>query len=598
MANKRNERKMQRYIQPIVWSFGFLWSSSPYFTLGYIVCFMIQVVVEVAQLWVAAQVISQVSQIIINHTNPNLLYIYVASSVGLMALDKIAWVLIGHYERQIYLVGSSKIYQTFNTKLASLSVAQHYRPEVRQLIDRLEYEGYAWKPLNFSFDILQALHSLARFFTASILLLLNLPVVVLLLIIGSLPVLFIQKKSGSEGWGIWGDIGDGSRIFWGVSANLKRKESIEEIKPQRSSDFLLTRAHQAIISYTQKSAKIRAKYTKYSIIGAIVEILMAGASYAWLVSRAVVGKITFDNFVFLSSLIWQTLSSVRLVMKSVANILYNMAFMGDFIKFVNLKNDLKQVKNPIKIQGPLAEIELKNVSFCYPGSSTPSLENISLKIKQGDHISLVGLNGSGKTTLIRLLLRFYDPTEGQILVNGINLKQIDLDSYYEQIGTLFQNFNHYPLKFKDNIALADKPDEERYREVLDISGADKLLTKISESTYLSPDFENGSDLSGGEWQRVAIARNLYAGKSLFILDEPTSAIDAITEQSIFEKLNSELNKKTLITVSHRFNTVKKSKTIVVLRMGRIVETGTHSQLIKNQGLYKEMYEAQASSYAD
>jgi ATP-binding cassette subfamily B protein len=228
-----------------------------------------------------------------------------------------------------------------------------------------------------------------------------------------------------------------------------------------------------------------------------------------------------------------------------------------------------------------------------------SLQNITLTLQPGEHVALVGLNGAGKTTLIRLLLRFYDPTEGRILVDGIDLKEIDLESYYRHIGTLFQTFNKYPLEFKNNITLSNATDTERYNQSLKISGADSVLKTIAnDQVFLQPEFENGTDLSGGQWQRVAIARNMYAASDMYILDEPTSAIDAITEQKIFDKLYAELNGKTLVTVSHRFNTVRRAEKIIVLEDGKIVEQGTHEALMKNAGLYYDMFTSQASGYSD
>lgn len=589
--------KKLSYFKLFTWAINYLWVASKRHFVGHLATITVQVATEITQVWVAALVIDKIGSILLSGAEVGSLYYLISISVGLMVLDKICWVMIAHFERQLYLMGSSKSYQLFNGQLARLSVSQHNNPEIRQLIDRLEYEGYAWKPLNFSFSIIYAIHAGMRFIASSTILLIQLPIVVLLLVIGSIPSIFIQRKSGDSGWGIWGDVGDSSRIFWGVSHNLKQKETIEEIKPQRSANYLLERAHKAINTYTSKAMAIRTRFAKLSIYGALFEMLMAGTSYLWLVTRAVAGKVSFDNFIFMSSLIWQTLSSVRMVSTQVADALYSAPFMRDYIRFIELKDDLPRPDNPIALKNEPLSIEFRNVSFSYPGSHSKSLDDVSLTIKPGEHIALVGLNGAGKTTLIRLLLRFYDPDKGEILINNVDIRQIDLDSYYAHIGTLFQSFNRYPLEFRNNITLSSKSNSSKYKQALDISGANSVLRKIaSEKTFLRPEFKKGADLSGGEWQKVALARNIYAGGDLFILDEPTSAIDSLAEKEIFDKLYKKLEGKSLITVSHRFNTVRKASRIIVLEKGRIIEQGTHNELMQTKGPYRQMFTSQAEGY--
>ena len=579
------------------WSLKMLWRISGKFTLGYVATSIAQVAIELTQLWVAAMIVGKLGALMISQVPADGLVLLVGLSISLMALDKIAWNLLAHFERKLYLSGSASVYYDFNRQLASLSIAQSNDTKIRQLIDRLTQEGYNWKTLNFGFYILYGLHALVRFLGSCFILLTQLPAIVLLLIVSTIPTLFIQRKSGDYGWGIWGEVGDKSRVFWGVSYLFQSRQALEEIKPQRSSGFLLDRAMRAINEYTQKSIVVRNRFFKLSIFGAIFEVVVSGLGYIWLVLKAVAGKISFDNFVFMSSLLWQTLSSIRLVATQLADLLYAVPFMKDYVKFMELENDLEMPDNPIKLGSEQLSIEFRNVSFSYPESKRRVLNNISFKIDPKEQLAIVGHNGSGKSTLIRLLMRFYDPSEGEILVNGHNLKDIDLDAYYKHIGTLFQEYNKYPLSFKDNIALEKMADKTKFESVLDIADANSVLNKLDdENVFLRPDFEDGVDLSGGEWQKVAIARNLYSGRDVFIMDEPTSSIDSLSEQKIFEKLYKELTGKMLITISHRFNTVKKAKNIIVLEKGRLVERGTHSELMDKDGLYKEMFDAQAEGF--
>lgn len=587
------------YFSLIGWSARFLFGVSRFHSLGYLVAVIVQVVAEVAQLWVAALVVGEIGNLILSKGSADHLFILAGCSVLLMTIDKIAWSLLSYFERQVYIQGSGDIYRLFNRQLANLSVSQHNNPDTRKLIDRLEYEGYAWKPLNFAFELFYTSHATLRSFVSSTIIVTQLPFIVLLLVIGVVPILFVQRKSGEVGWGIWGDVGDSSRIFWNVSHHLKSKDGIEEIIPQQSAEYLLSRADHAIEQYTREARKVRRHYSLYEVLAGVFEMLMAGVSYFWLITRAVGGAIGFNSFIFLSSLIWQTLSSIRLVVTSVARSLELTPFMRDFVTFIQLENNMPMANTPVKLDNQPLTIEFRNVSFKYPRQKHYSLRDISLTITPGDHLALVGLNGAGKTTLIRLLLRFYDPTAGSVFVNGTDIRDVDLQTYYQHVGTLFQSFNKYPLEFMKNITLSDESDKKRYKQALDISGADEVLKTIkSQDTFLQPEFSDGTELSGGQWQRVAIARNIYAASDIYILDEPTSAIDALTEQKIFEKLYRELEGKSLITVSHRFNTVRHADTIVVLSEGAVTERGTHTELMKLKGLYYDMFTTQAEGYGD
>jgi len=589
---------MKQYRYLLGWSTRFLWQSSAKDVVGYCVFIAVQVISEVAQLWLAALIVAEIGKIFLTQGSGEYVLLLAILSIVLMTIDKIAWQILGFFERRIYLYASANTYLMFNNKLAELSISQHNDTEIRQMVDRIEYEGYMWKPINFSMELLYTLHAFIRFVVSSIVIFTVLPLVVLLLFIGVLPMLYVQSKSGDAGWGIWGDIGDGSRVFWGITHILRRREGIEEVKPQQSSSFLLNKAFATIRDYTARAIKVRNKYTKYEASASVFEMLLAGLSYLWLVWKAIGGGLSFERFIFTSTLIWQTLSSIRLVTTSIGRAIMIVPFMNDFTTFLSMKNSLPLRGEPIIPDGQGLTIELRNVNFSYPESDSPQINDVSFTINDGDHIALVGENGAGKTTLIRLLLRFYDPDAGSILVNGVDLRDIDLDWYYSKVGSLFQSFNHYPLSYRDNITLTDKVDTQRYKATLELSGADKVLDTIgSDARMLGQGFTKGADLSGGQWQKVAIARNMYRNADLYILDEPTSAIDAIAEQQIFNKLFKEFSNKTLITVSHRFNTVRKAGTILVLENGKIVEVGSHEELCEQKNsLYYTMFSAQAEGY--
>ena len=248
-----------------------------------------------------------------------------------------------------------------------------------------------------------------------------------------------------------------------------------------------------------------------------------------------------------------------------------------------------------------AVIEFKNVFFKYPGTERFILKDFNLKIESGEKVALVGENGAGKSTLIKLLLRFYDVTDGVILINGIDIKNLDLEEWHRQIGALFQDFIKYQFTYKENVIfgnLEKKDDMKALHDALKKSGADGFLQDLPSGIdqIVGKTFEEGVDLSGGQWQKLALARAFFRDAPFLILDEPTSAIDAKAEFEIFENVQKLQKDKTVIIISHRFSTVRTADRILVLDEGKIIEEGSHEYLVKKNGVYAELFEIQAQGY--
>ncbi len=239
------------------------------------------------------------------------------------------------------------------------------------------------------------------------------------------------------------------------------------------------------------------------------------------------------------------------------------------------------------------------MSFDYP-SGRPALRGVSFTIEPGESVALVGANGAGKSTLIKLLCRFYDVTRGQILINGVDLRELDPAHWYAHLGTLFQDFVQYKLTVRDNVLFGHpgRVDEAAMTEAVRKAGAADLVRALpgGYDQILGTEFADGEQLSGGQWQKLAIARAFYQSAPVLIMDEPTSAIDAEAEYEIFNNLESEYRDKTLILVSHRFSTVRNADRILVIEDGRIVEHGSHDQLLAAGGRYAAMFTAQAAGY--
>jgi ATP-binding cassette subfamily B protein len=275
----------------------------------------------------------------------------------------------------------------------------------------------------------------------------------------------------------------------------------------------------------------------------------------------------------------------------------------DLNDFLSLEPSLVRHRAGTVIDGGFDRIALEDVSFSYRDAGRMAIENVSLSIKAGEVVALVGENGSGKTTLAKLIAGLYSPRSGAIRIDGVDLADIDLTSWRDSVAVLFQDFIRYAFPASDNIHLgsvARDPVMAEIRAAARAAGADDFLASLPDGydTILSPQFGKGLDLSLGQWQRVALARAFFRSVPLVILDEPSASLDARSEKALFESVRDLYENKTVLLISHRFSTVRTADRIVVLDDGKIVEEGTHSELMELDGLYADLFSIQASAFVD
>jgi ATP-binding cassette subfamily B protein len=277
-------------------------------------------------------------------------------------------------------------------------------------------------------------------------------------------------------------------------------------------------------------------------------------------------------------------------------------FLDDYFSFLAIEPLVPVPAEPRTIPQELtAGIEFDDVAFRYPGGTAPAVERLQLHIKSGELIALVGENGAGKSTLVKLLLRFYDPDRGAVKVGGVDLRQVDPEALRSRIGVLFQDYANYELTVRENVVMG-RPDapagDDRVLKALRDSRSEWLVRKMPNSldSKVGRLFEGGHDLSGGEWQRLALARIMYRDADIWILDEPTSSLDPEAEAGIFAELKASLRGRIGIVISHRFSTVRIADRIAVIADGRVTELGSHDELMAARGRYAELFELQAQGY--
>jgi ATP-binding cassette subfamily B protein len=380
------------------------------------------------------------------------------------------------------------------------------------------------------------------------------------------------------------------------------KEAAKELKLFNLADFFTQRfAKLSDIIYEQDVDLAKKRLG----IGSILSIISTGGyygAYAYVIWRTVAGSLSIGTFYFLITAIMQASSTIQQVFSTLSGIADQALFLTDLLAFFDMKPTIQSKPNALPAPRPIRQgFEFRNVSFQYPGNERRVIDHLNFHLHPSERVALIGENGQGKTTIVKLITRLYDPTEGQILLDGVDLREYDLEDLYREIGVIFQDFMRYEMTARENIAVG------KIEAVMDLpvlkaaaqkSLADEVIARLPAGfeQMLGRRFEGGVDLSGGEWQKLALARAYLRNSQLFILDEPTAALDARSEYEVFQRFAELTTGKMALFISHRFSTVRMADRIVVLESGRIVEEGTHDQLTHIGGRYAEMFELQAASY--
>ena len=380
------------------------------------------------------------------------------------------------------------------------------------------------------------------------------------------------------------------------------KEAAKELKLFNLSDFF-TRRFVAI--WNGILDENLALNRKRLIAVSLLSILSTGGyygAYVWVIFKTVTGALTLGTLTFLTQAIMSASSNISQIFSTLSSIADQALFLTDLLAFFEMKPTVASKPNALPAPRPIRQgFEFQNVSFQYPGTERMILNSLNLRVEPGERIALIGQNGQGKTTIVKLITRLYDPTGGRILLDGVDLRDYQIDDLCSQTGVIFQDFMRYEMTARENIAVGRIEfigDDRRIHEAAEKSLADGVIEKLGEKyeQMLGRRFEGGVDLSGGEWQKLALARAYLRDAQVLILDEPTAALDARAEFEVFQRFNELTTGKMALFISHRFSTVRMAERIIVLENGNISEEGSHDQLMAHGGTYADMFELQAASY--
>ena len=380
------------------------------------------------------------------------------------------------------------------------------------------------------------------------------------------------------------------------------KEAAKELKLFRLGKFFTERFAKLSNEIYRENVDLAGRRLRVGALLTVLGTLGYYVAYAWVIWRTVNGELSIGTLYFLAGAILQASNNIQQIFSTAASIADQALFLTDLLAFFEMRPTICSKPNALPAPRPIFRgFEFRDVSFTYPGLARPVLDHLNLTLRPGERIALIGENGEGKTTIVKLLTRLYDPTEGQVLLDGVDLREYDIEDLYQEIGVIFQDFMRYEMTARENVAVGrieDLHDTERIFSAARKSLADEVIAKLpgGYEQMLGRRFHSGVDLSGGEWQRLALARAYLRDAQVLILDEPTAALDARSEYEVFTRFAELTEGKMTLFISHRFSTVRMADRIVLLANGKIAEDGNHRQLIALGGRYAEMFDMQAASY--
>lgn len=544
---------------------------------------------------IAAGNFTSITDAVISSNIPLYLSILILTEVVTNVLSR----LESYINSRFNIYHFTKLRQEFNQKVSNLDIQHFENPKVSNIIRKVE--DNIWKVRSFFQDSTSFITKLTITVISGAVSLHISPLITVIIVVLSIPDTFLLSQFMTRLWDFINSTTEKRRRWWWLNSALTYEGNMPEHKTQNSNNFIYKIYAKLGITLAQEELVINRKRFYNSTIGMFLGIIKLILVPVYLIGKLISKDVTVGQYTFYQGRLFAFSSNINSIFVSIISMIDLSSYISFIKELHELEPAIKSGTQKIDTEKPPL-IEIKNLSFKYPRSKNFVLKNINMKINAGQEIAIVGQNGAGKTTLIKLILRFYDPTEGEILVNGIPLKTLSLESYYKLFGALFQDYNTYhSLSIKDNIAIGrpdTKPDMKKIIEAAHKADAEEFIEKLEHKydQLLSKQFTGGTKLSKGQWQKVALARMFYRDTPVLILDEPTASIDAEAEYKIFKRIYKFIEGKTVIIISHRFSTVRNANKIYVLDEGKIIESGSHKELIKLNGSYAKAFNLQAKGY--
>lgn len=485
-------------------------------------------------------------------------------------------------------------------KAMTLELAQFEDSEFYDKLTQARREASS-RPLslvNRTFGLVQNAISLASY---SVLLFAFSPWAVVILIVAGLPSFFAEAKFSGDAFRLFRWRSPDTRMQLYLETVIAREDGVKEVKLFQLGPRLLQRYRDIFTKLFVEDRKLTLRRDTWGFLLGLVSTGALYGAYVWIIITTIASVITLGAMTMYLVLFRQGQAAVSAILMSVSGMYEDNLYLSNLYEYLEQPVPVRRGQS-VRGPDPGRGLQFENVSFTYAGAKQKALSNISLQIKPGESLALVGENGSGKTTLIKLLTRLYDPTEGRILLDGLDLQEWDVEALRQRIGVIFQDFGRYQFTVGENIGAGDVryiDDKERWKKAAATGLAAPFIEDMPDSydTQLGRWFKGGRELSGGQWQKIALSRAfMRSNADILVLDEPTAAMDASSEAEVFKHFRNASGSKMTILISHRFSTVRAAEKIIVIHQGRILERGNHESLLAEGGQYAHLFKLQARGY--
>jgi ATP-binding cassette, subfamily B, bacterial len=581
-----------------------VWDANPMLTLSLALLNLLQGAVPAARVWLSKLLVDAVVGAVTSGNGTAALsqvLLLVALQFGIGAASNVFGTAANICQQLLQEQVSNRIQLLVMRHANELDLVFFERPKFYDLLQTVQREA-AFRPVQMVQTAFMLIRQILTF-VSLLALLVNLEwFIAVAALISPIPAFVSSARYGWQGYQMmrWQSP---LRRMMGYLTNLLTTDMYnKEVKLFTLGDFFVDRFSKLFQRYYAEQRVLVIRRYVAGAVWSMLTVLTSGLTFLYVAYRTLAGGISVGGLTMYVQAADGVSQAFSTVLGALQSMYEHQLYLQTLFELLDFKPTVAAPEHPVPFRRPMQEgIEFRNVTYAYEGKEEPALDDVSFKIDRGETVAIVGHNGAGKTTLVKLLARLYDPQEGQVLIDGRDVREYDPDELRNEFGVLFQDFVTYQFNARENIGigrLEHLDDAQAIAAAATKSGASSVIEALPEGyeTVLGKWFDGGVNLSGGEWQKVALGRAFMREAQILILDEPSAALDARAEYELFARLQQLAHGRTAIFISHRFSTVRRADRILVFEQGRLIEQGTHEELVALGGRYAELFNLQAASY--